>query len=47
VVVVGDSRIVTKRYGRGLLAALPEARRAIGRWSVLVEQVRGFYSREA
>ena len=44
VVVIGDSRLVTKRYGRGLLAALPEARRAIGRWGVLVEQVRGFYA---
>ncbi|MEO8622572.1 MAG: helicase C-terminal domain-containing protein [bacterium] len=43
VVVIGDSRIVTKRYGRGLLAALPEARRVIGRWTVLVEQVRKFY----
>jgi ATP-dependent DNA helicase DinG len=46
VVVVGDSRIVTKRYGRGLLAALPEGKRAIGRWSVLVEQVRAFYQRD-
>ena len=44
VVVIGDSRIVTKHYGRGLLAALPEARRVIGRWSVLAEQVRGFYA---
>ncbi|MEP6989947.1 MAG: helicase C-terminal domain-containing protein [bacterium] len=43
VVVIADPRIVTKRYGRGLLAALPEARRAVGRWSALVEQVRGFY----
>jgi ATP-dependent DNA helicase DinG len=44
VVVIGDSRIVTKRYGRGLLEALPAARRVIGRWKVVVEQVRGFYA---
>jgi ATP-dependent DNA helicase DinG len=43
VVVIADPRIVTKRYGRGLLEALPPARRAIGRWSAIVEQVRGFY----
>ena len=44
VVVIADSRIVTKSYGRSLLAALPEARRVIGRWSVAVERVRQFYS---
>ena len=44
VVVIADSRIVTKRYGRELLAALPEARTVIGRWSVVVERVREFYS---
>lgn len=44
VVVIADSRIVTKRYGGELLAALPEARRVIGRWSVVVERVREFYS---
>jgi ATP-dependent DNA helicase DinG len=43
VVVVADPRIVTKRYGRGLLEALPPAARAIGRWSEIVERVRGFY----
>ncbi len=43
VVVIADPRIVTKRYGRGLLAALPEARRAVGRWSALVEDIRAFY----
>ena len=43
IVVICDSRIVTKRYGRGLLAALPEARRVIGRWSVVAARVREFY----
>jgi ATP-dependent DNA helicase DinG len=43
VVVIGDPRIVTKRYGRGLLEALPPARRAIGKWTVIVERVRAFY----
>ena len=44
VVVIGDSRVVTKHYGRGLLAALPEARRVIGRWSVVLDRVREFYA---
>ena len=45
VVVICDARIVTKRYGRGLLDALPPATRAIGRWDVLVERVKKFYRR--
>jgi ATP-dependent DNA helicase DinG len=44
VVVIADPRIVTKRYGRGLLEALPPASRAIGRWDALVERVREFYA---
>jgi len=44
VVVICDPRIVTKRYGRGLLEALPPARRVIGRWGVIVERVREFYA---
>ena len=43
VVVMADPRIVTKRYGRGLLEALPPARRAIGRWDTIVRQVKEFY----
>jgi ATP-dependent DNA helicase DinG len=43
VVVIADPRIVTKRYGRGLLDALPPAPRVIGRWSVVVDRVRDFY----
>ena len=45
VVVIADPRIVTKRYGRGLLEALPPARRAIGRWDELSRRVQAFYSR--
>jgi ATP-dependent DNA helicase DinG len=44
VVVIADPRIVTKRYGRGLLEALPPAKRVIGKWGVIVERVREFYS---
>ncbi len=44
VVVIADPRIVTKGYGRGLLEALPPARRKIGRWSEIVEDVRAFYA---
>jgi ATP-dependent DNA helicase DinG len=43
VVVIGDSRVVTKRYGRGLLDALPPAHRALGQWRQVVERVREFY----
>jgi ATP-dependent DNA helicase DinG len=45
VVTIADPRIVTKRYGRGLLEALPPATRAIGRWGTIVEQIREFSSR--
>ncbi|CAN5914713.1 ATP-dependent DNA helicase DinG [soil metagenome] len=44
VVVIADSRIVTKSYGRALLAALPEARRVIGKWSAIAGRVREFYA---
>ena len=43
VVVIADSRLVTKRYGRGLLEALPSAPKVIGRWSAVVGRVREFY----
>jgi ATP-dependent DNA helicase DinG len=43
VVVIADPRIVTKRYGRELLEALPPATRAIGRWNAIVGTVREFY----
>jgi ATP-dependent DNA helicase DinG len=44
VVVIADPRIVTKAYGRGLLDGLPGARRKIGPWSEVVEDVRAFYA---
>jgi len=46
VVVIADPRIVTKGYGRGLLEALPAARRAVGRWEQLKQQVEVFYGGE-
>ncbi|MES2177323.1 MAG: helicase C-terminal domain-containing protein [Gemmatimonadota bacterium] len=44
VVIIADPRIVTKRYGRGLLDALPDAPRVIARWSVVKEKVQAFYN---
>jgi ATP-dependent DNA helicase DinG len=44
VVVLTDSRAVTKAYGRGLLDALPPARRIIGPWSKIHEEIRIFYA---
>lgn len=43
VVVVCDPRLVSKRYGRGMLDELPPARREIGPWSKLLGGVRDFY----
>ncbi len=47
VVVIADPRIVTKRYGRGLLEALPPARRVIGRWREVRTAVQDFYGAES
>jgi ATP-dependent DNA helicase DinG len=47
VVVMCDPRIVTKRYGRGLLEALPPARREIGRWETIVARMRAFYQEKS
>jgi ATP-dependent DNA helicase DinG len=43
VVVLSDPRAVTRRYGRGLLEALPPARRAVGPWDEVLPAVRRFY----
>lgn len=43
VVVLADPRAVTKTYGRGLLDALPPARRVIAPWSTIYEEIRIFY----
>jgi ATP-dependent DNA helicase DinG len=45
VVVIGDPRIVTKRYGRGLLEELPDARRVAIPWGKARSAVTEFYSR--
>ena len=43
VVVVADPRVVTKGYGRELLEGLPAARRLVGPWTQLLDDVRSFY----
>ncbi|HET7563582.1 MAG TPA: helicase C-terminal domain-containing protein [Gemmatimonadaceae bacterium] len=43
VVVLCDPRVVTKQYGRELLATLPPARRVIERWERIREQLQTFY----
>jgi ATP-dependent DNA helicase DinG len=45
VVIVADSRLVTKPYGAALLDALPPAPRVIGPWAEISERVKGFYRR--
>jgi ATP-dependent DNA helicase DinG len=44
VVVVADSRLVSKRYGKGLLEALPPAKRVTGPWSTVLEEIKAFYA---
>jgi len=43
VVVLCDPRVVTKRYGRELLDALPPARRVVGAWGEIRGEVSRFY----
>jgi ATP-dependent DNA helicase DinG len=45
VVVLGDPRIVTKRYGRGLLDELPAARRVALPWARARGSVAEFYAK--
>ncbi len=47
VVVIADPRVVTKAYGRGLLDALPPARRMIGPWPVVRHHVDSFFHSES
>jgi ATP-dependent DNA helicase DinG len=42
-VVLSDPRLLTKRYGRELLDALPPAKRVIGAWSEVRGDVARFY----
>lgn len=43
-IVIADPRVVSKRYGRELLAGLPPARRVTGAWSAIVRQLQIFYA---
>src|SRR5215467_4122034 len=43
IVVIADPRVVTKNYGRGMIAGLPPARRIVGRWDQLKRQIQDFY----
>lgn len=45
VVLLADPRVVTKRYGRGLLQGLPPARQLVGPWGTLEGEVFRFYER--
>jgi len=42
-VVLCDPRASTKAYGRGVLAALPPARRLLAPWNVVLQELREFY----
>ena len=44
VVVLCDPRASTKTYGRGILAALPPARRVVAPWIVVLREVQEFYA---
>jgi ATP-dependent DNA helicase DinG len=44
VVVIADPRVVTKNYGRGMIAGLPPARQIVGRWDKLLVEIERFYS---
>jgi ATP-dependent DNA helicase DinG len=43
VVVIADSRVLTKQYGAELIDGLPPATRIAGPWSTLVPTLRDFY----
>jgi ATP-dependent DNA helicase DinG len=42
-VILCDPRVVTKSYGRGLLSGLPPARRVVGVWGTVLDDIRAFY----
>jgi len=44
VVVIADPRIATKGYGRGLLEALPPARRVVRPWAAIKGEIERFYA---
>ncbi len=43
VVVLCDPRVLSKSYGREMLAALPAARRLSGSWASMLPEIRAFY----
>ena len=43
-VVLCDPRACTKAYGRGILSALPPARRLVAPWNVVLRELQDFYS---
>jgi ATP-dependent DNA helicase DinG len=43
VIVLVDPRVISKSYGRTLLEALPPARRLVGPWPAVLEQIQAFY----
>jgi ATP-dependent DNA helicase DinG len=45
-VVLCDPRILSKSYGREMLAALPGARRLTGPWRTLLPELERFYREE-
>ena len=44
VIVLVDSRVISKSYGRTLLEALPPARRVVGPWRTVLQQIQSFYT---
>jgi ATP-dependent DNA helicase DinG len=42
-VVLCDSRVISKAYGRAMLEALPDAKRVVGRWEEIVRELKAFY----
>jgi ATP-dependent DNA helicase DinG len=46
-IVVGDSRLLSKSYGKSLLRALPDARRLTGPWQEALPELQRFYGRAA
>ena len=46
VVVLLDSRVVTKRYGHLLLSGLPRAERVVGSWSQVRIKCEDFFARQ-
>lgn len=47
VVVLCDPRVLSKSYGREMLAALPPARRLSGTWPSLLPEIRAFYGKKS